>query len=74
MAGKTRNYAYLVDRLDKEKAEAIRKSLHALNHVEQVSVDVSRNTVELQATRDLEQQVRMACDIAKADYRTRVKE
>jgi hypothetical protein len=74
MFGKLHVYSYVVDRLDNEKAAIIRKSLEALQDVKNVAVNVSRGQVQVKAKRDLESQVRMACDIAKADFRTKVKE
>ncbi len=49
------------------------KSLNVLRDVKSVSVSAARGMVEVQATRDVEEQVRMACEMAGAAFRTRAR-
>ena len=74
MIGKPKLFRYVVDMLDTNSAEIISKSLRALPDISGVAVYPNRGTVEIRAKRDMEDQVRMACDIAKVRVRTRMKE
>jgi hypothetical protein len=69
---KSKVRSYLVDGLTEEKAQAMVASLRGLNEVEGVDVSVSRSTVRVKSRRDLEDQVKLACDVAGVKYRTRV--
>jgi copper chaperone CopZ len=64
--------SYLVDGLTEEKAQAMVASLRGLDGVEGVDVSVSRSTVRIRSKRDLEDQVKLACDVAGVKYRTKV--
>ena len=64
--------SYLVDGLTEEKAQAMVASLRGLDEVEGVDVSVSRSTVRIRSKRDLEDQVKLACDVAGVKYRTKV--
>jgi hypothetical protein len=68
-----RSYYYLIDLLDKEKAVIIKKSLSVVPGIEKILVSASQGMVEVRAKMDPEDQVRLACDVAKANYRTSVK-
>lgn len=72
MIGKPQVYRYVVDMLSDESAEAISKSLRAVPDVLGVAVHPRRGLVEIKARRNLEEQVRMACGIARVTYRTRM--
>jgi uncharacterized alpha/beta hydrolase family protein len=66
-------FYYLVDRLDSENAPVIRKSLKIVPEVNAVEVSPQQGLIEVQAKRDIEPQVKMACEVAGALFRTRVK-
>jgi 5-methylthioribose kinase len=66
-------YYYLVDGLTEEKADIIVKGLSVIPGVGEVTVSLTRSMIEAQALRDVEAQVRLACDVAGAKFRTRVK-
>ena len=70
---KSKVRSYLVDGLTEENAEAMTASLRGLSEVEGVDVVVSRSTVRVKSKRDLEDQVKLACDIAGVKYRTKVR-
>lgn len=65
-------YRYVVDMLTHESAAIISKSLSAIPDVLGVTVHPRRGLVEVKARRNLEEQVRMACGIARVTYRTRM--
>lgn len=66
-------FYYIVDRLNEEKATMLAKSLRIIPDVKAVSVSAARGMVEIEAKRDLEPQVRLACDVAGATFRARAK-
>ncbi|HUX13674.1 MAG TPA: hypothetical protein VMW87_11645 [Spirochaetia bacterium] len=68
---KSRSFYYIVDKLTADRAEVIRKGLNAITGVDGVKVSVNRGMVEVTARKDLEAQVRIACEVAGAVYRTR---
>ena len=72
MLGKPQVYRYVVDMLTPENAEIIARSLRVIPDISGVAVHPRRGTVEIKARRDMQQLVRMACDIAEARFRTRV--
>jgi hypothetical protein len=72
--GKSKTYRYIVDNLTTESAEIISKSLRAVPEIKGIAVHPNRGTVEILARRDMEEQVRMACDIARVQFRIKVTE
>jgi hypothetical protein len=66
-------FYYLVDGLTDEKANIIRHGLGVVADVKEVQVSVGRNMIETLAFRDVENQVRLACDVAKVHFRTRAR-
>lgn len=65
-------HEYLVDGMTEQNAEVIRKGLDALSTVEQVWVNPRQNLVRVRAKGDVTEQLQIACDIAKARFRTKV--
>jgi hypothetical protein len=68
-----KRYAYILDGLTEEKGEIIAKGLRAIPDIFEVEVMPNRGVVQVRARKDVEDQVRIACDIAKARFRTKVK-
>ena len=66
-------YGYIVDGLTQQKAVLLEKGLRAVADVFEVSVQPSRGVVQVRARRDVEDQVRLACDISKTRFRTKMK-
>jgi len=69
---KSKVRSYLVDGLDEERAQAMAASLRGLSEVEGVDVSVTRATVRVKSKRDLEDQIKIACDVAGVKFRTKV--
>ena len=69
---KTRSFFYVVDRLTPEKGKMIKKALEMVPDVAAVNVGLSHGVVEVQAARDPEAQIKMACEIVGSSYRMRV--
>jgi hypothetical protein len=66
-------FHYLIDGLTQEKADIILKGLAIIPGVGEVTVDVGKSMVEARALKDIEPQVRLACDVAGVKFRTRVR-
>jgi hypothetical protein len=65
-------FVYLVDGLDEAKAAQLKRNLEMVADIKRVAVDVGRSTVETLAYRNVEDNVKVACDVAKVRYRTRL--
>ncbi len=68
-----KSYFYIVDGLTAASGETIRKSLSIVADIKSVSVDPGRGTVEVKAFRDVEDNVRLACEVAGVTFRTRLR-
>ena len=66
-------FRYLVDGLTEEKAVVVRKGLSVVSAIRSAIVDVGRGTIEAESSRDVEQDVRVACDVAGIRFRTRLR-
>lgn len=66
-------FYYLADKLDNENASVIRKSLKIVPELNAVHISPHQGLIEIQAKRDIEPQVKMACEVAGALFRTRIK-
>ena len=66
-------FYYLVDGLTDENAHIIKKGLEVIADVREVQVSVGRSMVETLAFRDIEDQVRLACDVANVHFRSRAR-
>lgn len=70
---RAKQYYYLVDGLTDESAQIVRRGLAVVGDVTDVQVSVGRSMVEVLAYRDVEAQVRLACDVAGITYRARAR-
>ena len=70
---KAKRYFYLVDNLDATKADVISRGLKALTTVTGVSVNLGQGIVEVVATVNPDEHVKMACDVAGTVMRTKLK-
>ena len=71
--GKINRYFYLVDKLDNEKSTIIQKSLKLIPEIQSVSISPKQGLLDIYAKRDVEDQVKLACDVAGTIFRTRIK-
>lgn len=65
-------YTYLVDKLTLENAEVLKKAIKAIPSVDDVQIKVNAGVVEVASRKEVEQEVSMACSIAKCVLRTKV--
>jgi hypothetical protein len=67
------SFYYLVDQLDSPKAILLKRVRRAIPEGEEADGSVNRGSITIKAKRDMTDQVRMACDIVGATFRTQVK-
>ena len=72
MFGRKR-YHYIVDGLTDDSAALLQKSLTMVPEIRSSQVSASRGTVEVEASRDVADAVRVACDVAGVTFRTRMR-
>ncbi|MBN2051313.1 MAG: hypothetical protein JW760_12750 [Spirochaetales bacterium] len=69
---RTKTYYYLVDKLNDQSAPKIRSALKALESVEDVRPRLASGIIEVDAKKDVEQELKMAAEIAGCIFRTKV--
>ena len=72
MFGRKR-YHYIVDGLTTETAALLKKSLAIVPQIRSAEVSASRGTVDVDARRDVADEVRVACGVAGVTFRTRMR-
>lgn len=70
---KSKKYRYIVDNLDASKADVIAGGLRVVRYIEAVKISVSQGIVEVLAAQNPESNVEIACQVAGAAVRTRIK-
>ncbi len=70
---RVKTYRYIVDKLNTESSDRIKKALRQVDEIKSITVDPSAGVVELVAARDLETELKLACDIAGASFRVKMK-
>ena len=63
----------MVDGLTDASAAVLRTSLATVPEIHGSVVSVGRGTIEVDATRDVADEIRLACDVAGVAYRTRAR-
>ena len=66
-------YFYLIDGLNDENAPIIKKGLQVVGDIQEVQVSVRRSMIEALAYRDVEDHIRLACDVAGVHFRARAR-
>ncbi len=66
------SYMFLVDNINAQSAETLRKALLADSTVSDVSVKLNSGVVSVTSTRDPETTLKMACSIAGCIFRMKV--
>ena len=72
MLGRTKQYTYIVDKLNGPGAELLNKAMKAVSGVEKVQIKVNSGIVVVTAKKDVEQEMIMACGLAGLVFRTKV--
>lgn len=68
-----RSFFYLIDGLNPERGQRLKKALEQLDGVNGVIVRPDHGVIEVQSARDPEEQVKMACTIVGTTFRVKVK-
>jgi hypothetical protein len=71
---KYKSFFYIIDKLDDQKAQLLKKSLIILPEVYDVIPRTNKGYIEVKAGKNMISQVRMACDIAEVKFRTEASE
>ncbi|ADK80592.1 hypothetical protein [Sediminispirochaeta smaragdinae] len=67
-----KEYGYLLDGLNSERAEMIKRALRAIPEIKSISIRPSQGTIQLIATKDPETQVKIACEVAGCVFRLKL--
>ena len=65
-------YTYLVDKLTMDNAEILKNALKSIPAVDEVAIKVNSGIVEVNARKEVETEVSMACSVAGCAFRTKV--
>ncbi len=68
-----RSFLYLIDGLNPERGERLKKALEQVAEITGVIVRPAHGVVEVHALRDPEHHVRMACAIVGTSFRVKMK-
>ena len=71
--GRLKSYYYIVDRLTAQKAPVLKRALQTISAVEESIIHVEEGVIEVIAAREVEDQIRIACEVAGVALRTRIK-
>ena len=67
-----KTYYYLIDRLNESKAQQLEKALRATDSIESAQWDKLQKIITIEASKNPENQVKMACSIIGGIFRTSV--
>ena len=71
--GKLKTHIYIIDKLTAESGEKIKKALRSVDAIKSITIRPEEGTVEILSEKDLETELKIACDIAGAVFRVKVK-
>lgn len=64
---------YIIDKLDKAKGELMKKALSVIPEITAVKFDFGQKILEVEARKNMEEQVKLACSTAGTSFRSRLK-
>ncbi len=70
---KLKTHVYIVDKLTTESGEKIKKALRSIDEIKSITIRPEEGTVEILSVKDLETELKIACDIAGAVFRVKMK-
>ena len=68
-----RKQQYIIDKLDAKKGELMKKALSVIPEITAVRFDVGLCILEVEARKNMEDQVKLACSTAGTSLRARLK-
>jgi hypothetical protein len=66
------SYIYLIDSLNKENGEILKKALKVVPDIKNVIVSPLKGLVEIKAKSDPTDSLKLACSVAKVKLRTKI--
>ena len=70
--GKGTIHYYLLDNLTKQNAAVLQNSLRIVPAISSAVVDIPQGLLQVQSKNDVEEEVKLACDVAGILFRTKV--
>ncbi len=70
---KLKTHTYIVDKLTDESGEKIKKALRSVDEIKSITIRPEEGIVEIISVKDLEADLKIACDIAGAVFRVKLK-
>jgi len=71
--GKKKSFYYVIDGLTQSNGETLKKALSPVSDIHSVTVRPQEGIVEVIASRNVEQEVKVACEVAGTTFRVRAK-
>ena len=65
------DYFFVVDRIDRESGAVLKRALDVVPEIRKVTVWPARGIVEIRATRDIEESLKIACRVANVGFRAK---
>ncbi len=70
--GKSKSYSYIIDGLSSDKGEKIKRALQNISEIQSITVSVQNGTIDLISKKDVEIEMKYACEIAGASFRVQI--
>jgi len=70
---RTKTYYYLIDNMTPDKAVVMKRALQTVSSIHSITMRPSEGIIEVIASRDVEDSIKIACDIAQTIFRIRIK-
>ncbi len=70
---KEKIYYYIIDKLNNDSATVLKSALETVPEILEVIIRVSSGVLQIRASRDVEQQIKMTCLVSGTPFRTRIK-
>jgi hypothetical protein len=70
---KEKSFYYIIDGLNADNAELLKKALSPVHDISSVTVRTREGLLEVIAPRNVEQEVKVACEVAGTRFRVRAK-
>ncbi len=70
--GKSKTYSYIIDGLSSDNGKKIKKALQNIPDIKSITVNIHSGTLDLISAKDMETEVKYACDIAGASFRVKI--
>ena len=70
---KEKKYYYIVDKLNRNSVPVLKSALETVPEILEVIIRVHEGVLQVRATKDVEQQIKMTCIVSGTPFRTRIK-